>query len=114
MTLTRELLRNAASMRGDLNAQQLSLLGVTYPPPKGWMDDLIGKEIGVELWQSVMVLRYMPEHERLDLLRKLHGAKVTSPTHPTYPTSPSTSAAVHASASAPGNRVPAAQVPGTL
>jgi len=58
MTLTYEILHSAGSYGGNgFNNAQLALLGVSWPPPKGWLRELAGTEIDGATWAKVMELR---------------------------------------------------------
>jgi len=43
--VTRQWLRQHASGNGGWTRAQLAAIGVSWPPPKGWVDSLIGSEI---------------------------------------------------------------------
>lgn len=45
MKLTRELIHSVATSHVGFNRFQLSILGVQWPPKKGWLSNLVGKEI---------------------------------------------------------------------
>lgn len=44
-TLTDKLLEAGASQHGNWTAAQLRVLGISWPPPKGWKNALVGKPI---------------------------------------------------------------------
>ena len=48
--LTRVLIHSASSHRSGngFNKKQLALLGITWPPKKGWLSELVGKQIDHE------------------------------------------------------------------
>jgi len=48
MKITEEFIEKIASGRGGWNRPQLALLGVAWPPTKGWKQTLLGKEISEE------------------------------------------------------------------
>jgi hypothetical protein len=45
MKLTRQMVYDGRSLRGGWNKRQLAVLGVTWPPRKGWLDRIEGTEI---------------------------------------------------------------------
>lgn len=44
MTLTEELLTAGLSERGGYSRRQLDLLGVAWPPLRGWKKTVVGKD----------------------------------------------------------------------
>jgi hypothetical protein len=55
--LTFELIHSAGSYGGHaFNRTQLELLS-SWPPVRGWVGQLIGKEIPVSTWQQVLKLK---------------------------------------------------------
>lgn len=57
MTLTKQILHSAGTQGMGFNRAQLSLLGVSYPPKKGWLNALVGAEISDDTWKTVIRLR---------------------------------------------------------
>lgn len=57
MILTRTILHSAGTVGVGFNRAQLSLLGVSWPPQKGWLSRLVGTEVPEETWQTVLRLR---------------------------------------------------------
>jgi hypothetical protein len=57
MKLTREIIHGAGTLGMGFNRHQLGLLGVKWPPKKGWLSGLIGTEIPDETWEKVMRLK---------------------------------------------------------
>lgn len=53
MRLTRELLHSVATNRNGFNRHQLRILGLNWPPPKGWLSKLCGKEVPDDLLDKV-------------------------------------------------------------
>lgn len=49
--LTSDMIEAAKSPKGGFNARQLKLLGIGWPPYKGWKESLIGKTISAENYQ---------------------------------------------------------------
>lgn len=45
ITLTKELLDAAKTARGGYTKAQLALLGVAWPPARGWTAALIGRQV---------------------------------------------------------------------
>lgn len=45
MTVTEKIIENGMSNHGGWNKEQLAILGVKWPPKKGWKQRLIGTEI---------------------------------------------------------------------
>lgn len=55
--LTREILHSASTNNCGFNREQLYLLGVDWPPVKGWLSGLIGRQVSDETWQMVVKLK---------------------------------------------------------
>lgn len=56
MILTHEILENSRSPRGGWNRKQLEILGVAWPPLKGWKRKLIGTDLEAEKFDKLMAL----------------------------------------------------------
>lgn len=56
MILTHEILENSRSPRGGWNRKQLELLGVAWPPVKGWKRKLIGTDMDDAKFAELMKL----------------------------------------------------------
>ncbi|GAA5021692.1 hypothetical protein GCM10025794_08380 [Massilia kyonggiensis] len=56
MEITEEFLRTGASDRGGWSRQQLQLLGVTWPAPKGWKRALLGQTIADDIAQQFIAI----------------------------------------------------------
>lgn len=54
--ITAELVAMGRSARGGWTKAQLELLGVTWPPDKGWKERVIGVEIGVAIMKRFIDL----------------------------------------------------------
>lgn len=54
--LTDELIRAGESRRGGYSARQLEVLGVSWPPVKGWKRDVIGKQIDAASYRRFLNL----------------------------------------------------------
>jgi hypothetical protein len=46
--ITEELICSAKTTKGAWNKAQFALIGIAWPPPKGWKSSIIGKEISEE------------------------------------------------------------------
>ncbi len=46
--ITNRLIKDGASMNGGWSEEQLALLGVSWPPKKGWKGRIIGRWISAE------------------------------------------------------------------
>jgi hypothetical protein len=58
IVLTHENLHALGTRNGvGWNRKQLALLGVKWPPHKGWLSNLIGTEINAGVYQALMMLR---------------------------------------------------------
>jgi len=70
MKLTYELLHSAGSYGGNgFNRPQLELLGVAWPPRKGWLRGLAGTEIDDAKWEKVLALSGVrKKQERIEIL----------------------------------------------
>jgi len=60
MKLTREIIGTAIARHGFFNAQQLSHLGIKWPPPTGWINRLVGLDMPDENWQNILTLKNKP------------------------------------------------------
>lgn len=57
ITLTSELLHSAASANRGWNRKQLAVLGVSWPPQKGWLSALVGRTVSAGVWEQFVALR---------------------------------------------------------
>ncbi len=57
MILTKELIHSVKNGTGGWNKPQLELLGVKWPPPKGWIERLAGTEIEEGKFTQILSLR---------------------------------------------------------
>lgn len=48
MKLTRQMILDARTDAGGWTMAQIQCIGIKWPPYKGWIDDLVGKEISQE------------------------------------------------------------------
>lgn len=70
MILTRRVIHSAGSQGMGFNRVQLQLLGVSWPPQRGWLVRLVGTEVDDETWETVVRLRGVRrKSERLSVLR---------------------------------------------
>lgn len=60
MILTREAIHAAASQGGGWSRAQLSLLGVSWPPQRGWLSRLIGTAIPDGTYAQFLALKSKP------------------------------------------------------
>jgi hypothetical protein len=80
MILTREFIENGGSLCGinpvtgrkgySWNKRQFEVIGVSYPPVKGWMDYLLGKEIPDEAAQLFLSLKGFNQKKQKAALRQ--------------------------------------------
>lgn len=57
VTLSRQLLHSAGRNGVGFKRRQLELLAVPWPPKRGWLSALIGKDIQSDIWDRVMALK---------------------------------------------------------
>ena len=69
MRLTFENLHSAGQAGIGFNWHQLRVLGVPWPPRKGWLTALIGTEIDDRKWAVVLALKGVPKKTRNKILR---------------------------------------------
>ena len=55
--LTREMLNAGKSDAGGWSKKQLAIIGVAWPPPAGWQDRTIGKQIAVADYERFVAMR---------------------------------------------------------
>lgn len=69
MILTYHHLHCMETPRGAFNRAQLEVLGVAWPPKRGWLKNLIGTTLPDEKWELVLKLSQMGDYrERKQLL----------------------------------------------
>lgn len=68
--ITRELIDRGRTESGGWTATQINLLGLTWPPAKGWKDRVIGKEISEEAAGRFLLLGQQMR-ERVTMPRRL-------------------------------------------
>ena len=56
--LTNELIVKAATNKGGYTKKQLNLLGIGWPPPKGWKNQCVGKKIKKTDYELLIGLKY--------------------------------------------------------
>jgi Mor family transcriptional regulator len=67
MKLTHQLLHSAGTYSGSgFNKHQLELLGVAWPPPRGWLKKLVGTEIPDDEWEKVVALKGVRDKSKRD------------------------------------------------
>lgn len=64
MKLTEGDLTRARSVRGGWNKEQLEILGIAWPPQRGWQSTVIGKEITPSSLSRFIALRGETVRER--------------------------------------------------
>ena len=57
MLLTRDFLKSNCTSKGGYTKYQLELIGVSWPPAKGWPKQVIGKEISEETAQKFVAAK---------------------------------------------------------
>lgn len=57
LTLTDNLIRAGQTNNGGWNKKQLHLLGISWPPTKGWKLKVIGQEITEEHYEEFLSLK---------------------------------------------------------
>jgi len=72
MILTKDILNLGRSNNGGFGSKQLKLLGVEWPPPNGWVNEVVGKEYDEEVVEKFVALknkhfkRYIPKPPYID------------------------------------------------
>ena len=74
VVLTRVLLHSAASGNCGWNREQLAVLGVPWPPPKGWLSALVGCTVSVDVWNRFVALRGAKRKDAPKKKFKTHNA----------------------------------------
>ncbi len=54
VVLTREMIEAGISSKGGYNKKQLFILGVEWPPSKGWKSQLIGSSIDKNIYDQFL------------------------------------------------------------
>lgn len=57
VTITPAMLASAKTEAGGYTRAQLKVLGIDWPPPKGWAKALVGQDIEESLYQQFMDTR---------------------------------------------------------
>ena len=57
VTITLEMIADAKTKAGGYTRAQLKVLGIDWPPPKGWAKALVGQDIEESLYQQFMDAR---------------------------------------------------------
>lgn len=68
--LTKELIKAARTTNGGLTKKQLAVIGVPWPPPKGWQESKIGTMITKEQLKRFQTIEYATKKKRK---RKSHS-----------------------------------------
>ena len=61
MRLTRETIGTAIAQHGRFNYNQLTQLGISWPPKSGWIDRLVGLNVPDSKWDEILKLK-QPKH----------------------------------------------------
>ena len=81
--VTLEWLKEHSTKGMAWNKQQLAILGISWPPPRGWLDQVIGKKLPIEAKE-----RFEEETgrsiQKLDIKRRL----IAAVDYPVYYTTP--------------------------
>lgn len=84
MQLTRKMIDDGKSDNGAWSAKQLALLGVSWPPKRGWPERIIGTEISDDIYSRFLAIRKTNTHKlgssdsrlflpsRIHRLRRMH------------------------------------------
>lgn len=64
LTITDTLLLAGSNGPGGWCAKQLAVLGVEWPPPRGWKSDLIGNQIPQGIYEKFLRLRRIDRQEK--------------------------------------------------
>lgn len=70
MILTHEMLQDAKTPAGGYNKAQLAILGIEWPPKKGWPRKLVGKEVSEELWSQFVALSEKHHKRNPEIIEK--------------------------------------------
>lgn len=73
MKITWVNIHSAGKSGVGYNWVQLRLLGVGWPPPKGWLSRLIGVECPDETWELVLKLRGVRTKEERRIILDKYG-----------------------------------------
>ena len=52
--LTKQMIESGISSRGGYNKKQLAILGIDWPPYKGWKSALVGTMISLKQYQDFL------------------------------------------------------------
>lgn len=67
--LTRENLRGIASGGGGFTREQLGILGVSWPPAKGWLSQRVGTTMPAATYARLLLLKGIGKKERKQRVR---------------------------------------------
>ncbi len=54
MILTKEMLHGAGTKHNGFTKAQLLAFGISWPPKKGWLKSLVGKDVPLEAWNQFL------------------------------------------------------------
>lgn len=57
MLITEQVLKDAESINGAWSRKQLEIIGVKWPPPKGWKKKILGTEIEYSKIKKLLSLK---------------------------------------------------------
>lgn len=69
MKITEQNIHSVGTNGIGFNFHQLYVLGVKWPPSKGWIRELVGKEISDYAWELVVKLKDKGRNERREILK---------------------------------------------
>lgn len=64
ITLTWDMIQDASTLNGAWTLAQLQILGIKWPPKKGWLKNLIGKQVTHEQWERFVKASEIRRHPR--------------------------------------------------
>lgn len=70
MKLTRAMIDSGRSEGGGWNAPQLKLIGVEWPPARGWPDRIIGNEISSKDYETFLALKGIRKKNKVGAPRR--------------------------------------------
>jgi hypothetical protein len=76
MKLTRENIHAAATKNNGFNRAQIELFGINWPPKKGWLTSLIGKEIPDDVYYKIVAMGGTKPKERKKIAEDFNDAMI--------------------------------------
>lgn len=74
--LTWKIIHSAGTYGKGFNADQLRLLGVSWPPRKGWLSALVGTEIDRSKWETILALKGVRPNQRKKIMTTVIPEKI--------------------------------------